>query len=483
MRQWLKRAVLVCGVFIAIWIGMAMYWNASNRLPTLSDVIIYLGVAPIGLVFALWLSVKMVTALTVKPAVGTSTGEAEKVDSTTSSSEKEAIRTELIILASSIKGPHGESTDELAQALISNNAKLVLDEKLTDSNGYPILSGRIQAVEEEAQREMLSEWMSAHQFPEISWSSEQLRALAIGSTTFLDLLQHVMTHPLLPAYTSATPAQRPSIALPTLQLLSVLPLHWGEDHRFIATKWFNHLIEQQGWPQEGISLRQASSTDYAQPYLMIEQLSFQAHHQALPCFSLLISCESYIGEQTVLEWENAGKLLTTSREIGQVPSEGAAGFLFADAKQANLMEIDGQAKIHRMFQARREKSADVRGRIDTEVLSGLTQKALAVAGISPEKVELLTADTDHRTSRTGELIGMAYTTFPDLDLKTQCYKVAATCGFTGAVSSLTALALAHHAAVSHGSEALCISNQDEFQCSAVLVSPMRDESAALDALA
>jgi uncharacterized protein YihD (DUF1040 family) len=479
MHQWLKRTVLVCGIFIAVWLGMATYWNANNRLPTSADVVVSLGLLPTGLILVIWLFARIFAELVTKPASNISITDSQQVDKSIAAAENEDIRTELVILSSSIRAAHGQSVDELAQVLGSNKARPVLDEELTDLNGYPVLSGRVPAVDEEAQRKTLTDWMATHQFPEINWCSEQIRALDLGSAVLLDLLQQVVTHPLLPAYIASPPAQRPLIALPILQLHSILPRHWNEEQQHIASEWFKYLLEQQGWPAERISVSQAISVDHPQPFLMIEQLSLQTLHQASPCFALLIACSSHIGDQSVLEWEQGGKLLTGSTETGQIPSEGAAGFLFADARQANLMKVEVAAKIHRPISARREKSADARGRINADTLSELARKALASATIQAEQLGFLTADTDHRPNRASELIEMTYTTLPDLDLKTQCYKVAAACGFAGAVSSLTALALAHHAVVTDGSSALCISNLDEFECSAVAISPVPDDTASL----
>ena len=112
-------------------------------------------------------------------------------------------------------------------------------------------------------------------------------------------------------------------------------------------------------------------------------------------------------------------------------------------------------------------------------MTGLTKDALLVAAINPEKITLVTADTDLRASRVEELMEMGITTFPDLDLGTQCFKIAASCGAAGAVSSLTALALAHHEAAENSSFALCVNNQDGFARAAVIVSPWSPETASL----
>ena len=480
MRPWISHTLLVSGVFIIVWFAMIVYWQATNRMPTSSDVVLYLFAIPAMLLATLWLIFKGVAIFSAKsndPTASQTKPDAEALAQARTAEQERALT--LAILASALRTVHGQSADELASVLASKKAKLKLDSELKNGDGYPILSGRIESVNEDAQRDSISEWLTTRGAQEITWTSEQLRAQALGGEVVIELAQHAVTHPQLQDYMTASPNKRDTVALPMLQLRALLPTHWEAEKRTITAEWFIHLIEQQGWPSEKIALKSELPNDHVVPISMLDRLSVEAYRQSSPCFGIVLACESHIGDLTVSHWESTGRLFLGESNLGQIPGEGAAGMLLADAQQATLINPKSAAKINRVGQNRRDKSADDKGRSNAETLTGLTKDALLVAAINPEKITLVTADTDLRASRVVELMEMGITTFPDLDLGTQCFKIAASCGAAGAVSSLTALALAHHEAAENSSFALCVNNQDGFARAAVIVSPWSPETASL----
>ena len=489
MRPWLSRALVVCGVFIIVWFAMIVYWQSSNRMPTSSDLAINLFAFPLGLLAALWLIIKGATLFTAKPAasITPSTAQDKEALAQAQTAEQERGLT-LTILSSAVWAVHGASADELTTALSSNKATLDLDDELKDAKDLPILSGRIKEVDEGAQHDALEKWLAARRLPEatppaittpvITWNSEQLRALALGSEVVTELAKHAITHPLLEEYQAAAPSKRSTVALPALQLLAVLPPQWEAENCKLASQWFAHLIEQQGWPDEKIDLKSAPPLKSMSPLHKIDQLSVTSHRQALPFFGIVFACESHIGEHTVQAWENAGILFPGKDGRGKIPGEGAAGLLLADAQQTRIMKPESATNIHRLAHGQRDKSADDSGRIGAELLSALSKDALLAASTSPEKITLVTADTDQRASRVTELMAMCHSTFPDLEMSKQCLKVSAACGTAGAVSSLTALTLAHHEALKNSGFALCINNQDSLARAAVMVSPYKPDTAA-----
>jgi hypothetical protein len=195
-----------------------------------------------------------------------------------------------------------------------------------------------------------------------------------------------------------------------------------------------------------------------------------------PHLCLVIACESWIGEDSIQAWDQAGGLRKAKVESGQTPGEGAAGLLLADSQQATAWATDApSASMHRVAWGRREKSADAGGRISGELLVQLTQDAIQSAGIAPAQISLLVADGDHR--RLAEIFSLEAGALPDLDFSSQCLKVAADCGSAGAVSSLTALVLAHHEASTEQGKALCIGCQDAFERVAVAIQPFTPPSA------
>lgn len=480
MRPWISRTLLVSGVFIVVWFAMIVYWQANNRMPTSSDVVLYLFVIPAALLAAIWLIFKGATMLSAKsedPAAALpAKPDAEALAQARTAEQERALT--LTILASALRATHGQSADELTNALASKKTKIELDDELKNGEGFPILSGRIKSVDEDAQRDAITAWLATHNAQEIIWTSEELRGQALGGEVVIELAQQAITHPQLENYMATPLRKRDTVTLPALQLRALLPLRWGTEKRKVTADWFIHLIEQQGWPSEKIAFQPELPNDHMVPINMVDRLSVDAYRQSLPCFGMVLACESHIGELTVSDWENTGRGAGGQE---QVPGEGAAGLLLADAQQTILMNPKSAAKINRLAQNRRNKSADDKGRSSAETLTELTKDALLIAAINPEKITLVTADTDQRASRVAELMEMGLGTFPDLDLNTQYLQIAARCGLAGAVSSLTALALAHHEAAENSSFALCVNNQDGFARAAVVVSPWIPETASLHA--
>lgn len=151
-----------------------------------------------------------------------------------------------------------------------------------------------------------------------------------------------------------------------------------------------------------------------------------------------MACESHIGEESVRDWSERGLLFTGRSPRGQVPGEGAAGLLLADADQASLFAQESQVTLHGECDGQRGLSADARGNINSEMLARLGKEALSGSKTEPAAVTAICADADLRPTRMGELMGMASTVFPQLDLSTQMMSIGACYGSAGAVGPLAA---------------------------------------------
>lgn len=79
-------------------------------------------------------------------------------------------------------------------------------------------------------------------------------------------------------------------------------------------------------------------------------------------------------------------------------------------------------------------------------------------GASPSAVATLCADADLRPNRMGELMSMASSVLPQLDLASGMLGVGACCGTTGAAGTLA-----------NASPVLCVSNSDKhYRCARVV---------------
>nr|WP_315184053.1 hypothetical protein [uncultured Albidiferax sp.] len=475
MIAWLKRSALVLLVFVAVWVLMLVYWTSMHRLPTTSEIFLYMLLLPAGFLLGIWLVRKAGALLAASWAAQAARAQAPlaaEAPALVPDVSHERAWT-LAVLATALRAPHGDSADALAAALQSGEARLGLDPELK-ANGFPVKVGRVPGVDGAACAERLDAWQAAAGKPVGMWSEEQLRALAMAHDVLLEVAPLLTQHPLLAAYASASQDQRNTIALPTLQLLAVWPSRWTLAERQTASLWLTHLLEEQGWPAEKMLPSPLGSSGTVEPLALIDSVSVHSHRQDIPCLCLVLASESFVGEESVDLWEQAGQLRRDKADGGQTPGEGAVCLLLGDTQQAQHMADLAPASLHRAALGRRDKSADATGRIGGALLEQLVQHALQAAGVEHAQVNWLVADSDHR--RLPELMVLEQTVFPDLDMKKQCLKIAADCGSAGAVSALTALAVAHFEATANAACVVCVGSQDAFDRAAVVVRPWAAEA-------
>lgn len=60
MRPWLRRTLLVSGVFVLCWCGAVIYWQGSKHMPTSFDLAGVMLALPLLLLTGLWLGQKLV---------------------------------------------------------------------------------------------------------------------------------------------------------------------------------------------------------------------------------------------------------------------------------------------------------------------------------------------------------------------------------------------------------------------------------------
>lgn len=477
MLAWLKRSAMVLLLFVAVWVLMLVYWSSMHHIPTTSDVLLYLLVLPAGFLLAIWLLRKAGAALVtgwVASSAQASAPVAATVPAAAPDTSHEQAWT-LAILANALRTPHGDSAEALATALQSGEARLGLDPELK-VNGFPVKIGRVPEVDVVACAERLVAWQAVVGQPMGEWSQEQLRALTMAHDVLQEIAPMLAQHPLLQAYTTAPPAQRGAIPLPMLQLLALWPSRWTLPERQTASLWLTHLLEEQGWPAEKMLTSPLGSSGSAEPLGLIDGVSVHSHRQAIPCLCLALACESFVSEESVAAWEQAGQLRRDKVDAGQTPGEGAVCLLLGDAQQVQQLAELAPAGLHRAALGRRDKSADAVGRIGGALLEQLVQQALQVAAAEPAQVSMLVADCDHR--RLPELLALDQSALPDLDMKKQCLKIAADCGSAGAVSALAALAIAHFEVTANAGCVVCVGSQDAFDRAAAVVRPWAAEASA-----
>ncbi len=465
MRPWLRRSLLILAAFALCWGGAIWYWRTSTRMPSTGDLAGTMLALPLALLTSWWLGRKLLSRLAAPAPAPADAAGGEAMPA----SNEAPPRAPLHLAAAALRMPGGDSASELAAALQDRQQRPELDPELTDAQGYPVMSARVAGLDEHGQKELLDDWLRRRPADTARdaaphFEAEHLRALALGAGVLNELMREAAMHAALDDDKTAQTSAR--AALPTLQLHLLLPSDWDKPQRDTGAAWLHAQAAQQGWPSDKLSTHLAGDSG---PLALIEQLAAQAALQALPCLAIVLACASHIGELTMHDWIARDLLFNTGQPGGQIPGEGAAGLLLADAAQAAALQADTPVLLHHASTAVRGRSADSRGHGDASLLAELGGKAMSAASVAPAAITRLYADADQRSSRMIELMNNAGTLLPDIDLSEDVLSVAAACGQSGQVATLAALVLARHEAAGNASQVLFLSNLDAFHRAAVVV--------------
>lgn len=450
MQNWMKRSLMVVGVFGLCWIAAVWYWRTTTRMPDTSDLALAMLVMPLTLIVGIVVARKTFDAPAAVPsgaggaqAPAAAVQDGQGAQGVANTPDAAAPWTQFAVAATALRMAHGDSPAELAAAIAEGEARLDLDPELTDLQGFPLLAGRVADIA----LEPLEEWLSTLQPAPRTPSAQHMRAMALGGDIASTLASR------------ATESGSESV----LQLLPLLPPDWPATTQVLATRWLEHSVVETGWPRERLLVRQPAAAAHASatsappapatPLAALRAVSAQAADAKAPALNLLLACGSDIDAEAIEHLAINGKLYGSRNPNGRMPAEGAAGILLQSRKEPG--------EELRLLALHAKEDATLRE---------LAEEALAQAdGQQPAYVA---ADTDHRASLMSDLMQCVEATTPGLDANTSLACVGAACGHTGAVGALAAIALAHEQAMQSGSLALALANSDPTQRYALLVGPI-----------
>ncbi|MGZ8315971.1 MAG: hypothetical protein ACXW3B_12455 [Telluria sp.] len=451
MPGWVKGSLLAVPVFGACWGGAIWYWRASSGSPETSDLFLFLVALPVGLFLAFWLGRKVIEARLAVPATVTP----DQAAMATAAPEAPP----LAILAASLRSPHGASPEELATTIADRKARADLDQELVDDNGFPVMTARCIDARDDALQEEITDWLSLNNVSELSLNDEQWRAIAMATVVAGELASKAACD-LIPTEGVA----------PVLHLMPILPPEWKIEQRRVVGVWLRHSVAQFGWPSAQVTV----AVETAEPATLSAVLGHLSNHAAAkdtPLAAIIVACASHIGDASVAQWVEQTTLFAPSRPHGQIPGEGAAGLLVTDVGQARTIDDAVFVVLGPACEARRDSSTDDIKRADATALLDVAMLALKRGAAELSDVAMIVADTGHRSNRMDELMGLALPAMPQLDAAVDVVSVGLATGTCGAVPFVTALALARHHVLERDASVLCISNEDPFVRSAVLLQP------------
>jgi len=438
---------------------MLWYWRRTQRDPGTGELALTLLVLPLVLLLGFWKANKVAVARDAAYVAGGAKPTA--ASPAAGAAETASSMTMLAIVATALRSPHGSSAEELAGAIAGNDARADLDQELVDDNGFPVMTARSNDALDEALQDEIAEWLSGQEMPQLHLSEEQWRALILATGVAGELGSRAGE--LMPE--EGTP--------PLLQLRVLLPHDWPADLRRAATMWLEHVVSQYGWPVDKIAVPAIADLAHAPtPAALLTQLMPAAARPA-PMVAIVVACASLIGQESVDRLAARELLFTSSSQArGQIPGEGAAGLLLTDVEQAQRHGSGDSALLGPLGEQRRDSSADEARRVEATTLLKLSEQIAKAGGIELAQIDMIVADTAHRSNRVLELMALAAPTIPQLDAADDVIRIGLGSGSCGAVPFMTVLALAQLYARERHAPVLCIGNEDPYLRAAALVRPM-----------
>ena len=444
-----RLALLLLIVFAVIWALVLGWWKSSDYAPTRTDSLLYLLALPLALFGGFMLLRGFFDGLRQTPIQARAVEGGD--DATPDAHADAADRAfELVLLSGAALTAGGESATEVLESARGGKNPQP-DRSLKDNSGFPVFTVRVDTLDLDTVIDALPE--SDH-----TPASEMLRTLALTDALLPETLSQALA--VLEGASAET----------TLRVLWVLPESWSDADVALAARWLKkaHLAEA---PDDRTHLDVHRASDDTSALQLIDDLIVAINRDQRTEVCVVLSAASGLGDATVQDWQSRGKLFTPQFQHGQIPGEAAAALLLADATTGAHGEIDAPPRIHRIHRARRDKSADAKGKISSETIKTLIDSVLHMHDVKPATITALVADADQRASRQTEFLGAIDDSFEALEPGASCVSIGAVCGSASPASALLALLCAAHEVITHSAPALALSAQHPHMRAAALLQP------------
>ena len=426
LRSWIAGGLLAILAFGVCWTGAIVYWRAQEGDPGTGELMFYLFILPAAL---------LTGALVTRKRLSDTVPATATVHATAAADVPIAVETALplAIAAAAVRSPHGASVEALVASLAGKAARPTLDAVLRDAADFPRTTARCPEADDPAIVDGIAAWLAASAI-DVHFDGAAVRALVMATQVATDLAARLEMKP-------------------ALQLVPVFPAGWMREQRHAAGLWLQHTLVQHGWTVEQLAMAPPADTDLFDPVPARMLAALATRRPDTPVAALVIACASYLDDAAA-----AGI---------PVPGEGAAALLLTDPAQAGA----AFALLEPVHAARRDTSADSSRGPVPPLLANLAQAALDAAILDAGAVAMIVADTGPRPGRMLELMGYAGAATPQLDNEEDVIAYGHASGHCGAVTAMTALALARHHACERAGPVLWIANDDPFQRCVAVVRP------------
>lgn len=449
-----RSALIAVLAVTLIWALVLGWWQADGHQPGSIDLLTHLVVLPASLLAGFWLLRSFIEHLRVSGATTAPSRErrhSEIAETSLQPESRDERSSGAHLIGNALLCARGTNAAQLTEANQQGGTP-ALDDRLRDTQGFPVFAASVPALALEELREELDGAAAAITPP---LDEEDLRALAMLELTLPQALDEV-----------AEAIAREPRALPSAYWLT--SGDWPDARRTQLSDWLRRkLLVPRGIDAVKVEFR--CLRDDAHAFETIDQLVADLNGRKTPAIFLVMGAVSHVGERTVAEWQADSRLFMANMQEGWIPGEAAAVLMLANPGGADLVRGRLSPRISRAAAGRSEYPADGRARIHRTLVGNRIDAVLADTGLDASDIRGIFTDADHRATMANELLPALSDRFPALEPLVDTLTLGTTTGFASPFGGLVALLCAADAVSTSNEPALCLTCQSPFARAAMIV--------------
>ncbi|HJV76271.1 MAG TPA: hypothetical protein VJ654_18770 [Noviherbaspirillum sp.] len=344
--------------------------------------------------------------------------------------------------------------DDFLNNLNERRKRPIPDELLTDEQGFPVLSGRVEHLDTSFVSHQLLHTASILALKNSLFPAEArdalLRTLALLECILeqvaydwplspIDTIDSAADHiPTLGGILSPVAGSAKELSLRVKLLISEeLELH----ERDAVQDYLAKRLTAYKIPAPQLKIDVIAAGENISAIMLAEEFRIEALDESRsesPQALLLLAAFSALCTTITDRWGVEGRLFDSRRPNGLMPGEAAFAVLCANEKALESASAAPICYMGRVIHAQRETNAATK--TSSECLVSTIGAALDATDISGDAIGAVVCDADHRTSRTLESIEAMLSQTPRLDAIQNRFAINEACGHLGAASVLGVLA-------------------------------------------
>jgi hypothetical protein len=455
-RTFAKWSLISIALVTAIWLGVVIWWQTTQRVVTVQDTLLYLGALPLAALICIGLFQWRFLRRKRQKESSDNASAADSARGEPTSPNEQGIQLP-ILSAWAITG-FAANPEEFMHALRDRQIRPLPDALLTDEQGFPLLTGRIADLDTAAIQEDLIRIAAERKVDDMpdaeTWREAVLRTLALLGSLLDQVLADLPLSLDMSADSQATRrvdalTLRGIAPLPStpdqqlrLKIKLLLPAHFQPVEQQLALAYLLQRSIELPLSNEYVHLDIVQARDDATALVLIDQFSADSYRDNRAQALLLLACDSTLCDTVAHEWQANGRLFNSRCPNGLMPGEAAFAVFCANEKAVQAAAADPACRLTRLSRAQREVPADTPGKPSHGCLADVVKNALLAANLSGASIGTVACDADHRTNRTLECMGAMMDQTPHLDAIQNRLAAAEACGHIGAASVTGALVAA-----------------------------------------